>query len=145
MCGKSTPEFQILDSGGRSVEGVVRILDPDEVFAPGGWILDHQTPQAGLQNLVQPLRLTIGLGVIARGKAGRDPHETAELLPKFRDKLGAMVRHNVHRETVDAEHMVAHVLHCFLGGRQLGQGYEVNHFWETVHYSENSGVTCQCR
>lgn len=66
------------DSGG---EGIVRILDLCEVFAPGGRILGHQTPQAGLQDLVQPLRLTVGLRVIAREKADHGPDETTKLLP----------------------------------------------------------------
>lgn len=49
-----------------ALQSVVRLLNPDEVFVPGGMILGDGTAETSLQLLIYVLGLAIGLGMVHR-------------------------------------------------------------------------------
>lgn len=59
--------------------------------------------EVGLQLLIHPLHLVIGLGMIARGKADHSLHELAELPPEPRDRLGSPIRNHLPRKAMEVE------------------------------------------
>ena len=63
----------------RSRQGVMCILNPDQVGAPGSRVLGHQALEAGFQLLVEVLGLAVRLRVISRRQTGCGTYEPAEL------------------------------------------------------------------
>lgn len=61
------------NTGGRGCEAVMRILDPRELFAPGGLVGGGHTSQGRFELLVRTLCLTIRLRVKAGGETDLSP------------------------------------------------------------------------
>ena len=110
-------EGREVSSGG--LEGVVRIFRPRKPQAPGGSIVCHQCPQNGLELLIQPLHLPVGLGVETGGETVRRPDDPTERTPHPEGKLGSSVGHYILREAENTEHMVKNEFSAFKSGWQF--------------------------
>lgn len=58
------------------------VFDQDQVFGPRGGVLRTEEAEAGLQFLIHPFGLAVGLGVETRREAHRDAQQLAELSPE---------------------------------------------------------------
>lgn len=96
------------ETGGRGGQWIMGGLDPDQVFASCGWILGHQTSEAGFQLLIKAFGQAVGLCMVTWGQARLGSDQLTNLPPETWHKLGPPVRDNVLGETMDSEDMVDH-------------------------------------
>lgn len=81
----------------------MRILDPRELFAPGGLVGGGHTSQGRFELLVRTLRLTVRLRVKAGGETDLSPKGGAEFLPDTGSELRTPVGHNISGDPMETE------------------------------------------
>lgn len=86
------------NTGGRGGEAVMRILDPRELFAPGGLVGGGHTSQGRFE-----LCLTIRLWVKAGGETDLSPKGGAEFPPDAGSELRTSVGHNISGDPMETE------------------------------------------
>lgn len=79
--------------------GFVDIFSPIDIENHLG-ICGTHSPQGGFEVLIEPLYLSIGLGMESRAQADLDPKGFAELCLKGHNKLGSRVRDYVCRKAM---------------------------------------------
>lgn len=99
------------------------------------------TTESVLQGLVHPLRLAVGLRMIARGETHRRPQGRAERPPHPGHKLRTPVRHNVSRDSMEPEHMLYQKVPHFGRQRKFMERHEMHRLGEAVDDGEDHGVT----
>jgi hypothetical protein len=82
---------------------VVRVLSEQQTFVPFVWIVQYTSSEHIVKNLIHPLYLTIGLGMISQAMDQTHPQGNMQLLSEASDKLGPSVRNDGIRHTMQAQ------------------------------------------
>jgi hypothetical protein len=93
------------------------------------------------QDAIHSLGLTIGLGVISRGKPLPGTQRGTECPGELAGEQGIPVGDNHLGDTVEFPHMVKEQQGCLLSGSGGGSSHEVAHLGQLVHYHKDSVKT----
>ena len=91
--------------------------------------------------LVCVLSLIVGLGVVSGREADSRPQCPTEGPPHLGHKLRTPVRYNVHRDTMEVDHVLHQQLSSLSSGGELWEGDKMDGLGEPVDYGQDDGVT----
>lgn len=114
----------------------MRILDPRELFAPGGLVGGGHTSQGRFE-----LCLTIRLRVKAGGETDLSPKGGAEFPPDAGSELRTSVGHNISGDPMETEDVGCQELGGLQSCGKLREGDKAYSFRKMVNYGDNNCVT----
>ena len=78
--------------------------------------------------------------MVPRGQTNRGPNPVTEGLPYPRRELGSTVGDDVHRDTMQSDHMGHKEIRSLGRGREFGKGGKMNHLGEPVDHGQDGSV-----